>query len=321
VESLPQATGERAGTGGGLGASTSLLVLHQLEDKLRCHEFLVAFLKMCGLWGRLAALTVRGRPMATVLCLAEAAEKNVAAIALRTIHAEHAVLMDAATRITLSEREVTAAGNLTVQDHFYREISRIDELLDGFVAYLAHCIRSDSPRELYANVTSINAVVVTMFREVLTSRNKKAAEFTPSGLAAQLEYLPWTAARREQLLQLAKQSLQYGLPAAENAAQRVRLQQQVTDLADIVLDGYRSQVASLVGEKREEVSRQMERDRDQLIGPLVDRKLYEEAASLAEKYLDFDSLGNDAALWHGVDTCDTGTLPLISLTWLKRCIM
>jgi hypothetical protein len=35
----------------------------------------------------------------------------------------------------------------------------------------------------------------------------------------------------------------------------------------------------------------MERDRDQLIGPLVDRKLNEEAASLAEKYLDFDALG------------------------------
>ncbi len=68
----------------------------------------------------------------------------------------------------------------------------------------------------------------------------------------------------------------------------------VTELADLVLDSYRSQLASLPpgGEKREEVGRQMERDRDQLIGPLVDRKLYEEAASLAEKYLDFDALGN-----------------------------
>jgi hypothetical protein len=47
----------------------------------------------------------------------------------------------------------------------------------------------------------------------------------------------------------------------------------------------------LDGDKKAEVTRQMERDREQLIGPLVDRKLYEEAASLAEKYLDFDSLG------------------------------
>jgi hypothetical protein len=40
-----------------------------------------------------------------------------------------------------------------------------------------------------------------------------------------------------------------------------------------VLDSYRSQLGSLPpgGEKREEVGRQMERDRDQLIGPLVDR--------------------------------------------------
>jgi hypothetical protein len=72
----------------------------------------------------------------------------------------------------------------------------------------------------------------------------------------------------------------------------------VTELADLVLDSYRSQLASLPtgGEKREEVGRQMERDRDQLIGPLVDRKLYEEAASLAEKYLDFDALGNGRRL-------------------------
>jgi nuclear pore complex protein Nup133 len=114
VESLPQAAGG-GGQGGPVLSSTSLLVLHQLEDKLQCHELLVAFLKVCGLWGRLAAITVRGRPTPTVLCLAEAAEKNVAAITLRTLHSEHAAVMDAATRIVLSEREVTATGNLTVQ--------------------------------------------------------------------------------------------------------------------------------------------------------------------------------------------------------------
>ena len=70
---------------------------------------------MSGLWSRLASLTLRGRPTPTVLCLAEAAEKNVAAITLRSIHGEHAAVMDAAMRITLSEREVTTSGNLTVQ--------------------------------------------------------------------------------------------------------------------------------------------------------------------------------------------------------------
>ena len=109
-----------------------------------------------------------------------------------------------------------------MQDHFYREISRIDEILDGFASFLSHCIRADSPRHLFANMTSVNAVVITMVSEVLNARNKKAAEFAPPA-AAQLEYLPWTAARREQLLQLSKLSLQYGLPAAENAAQRGRL--------------------------------------------------------------------------------------------------
>jgi nuclear pore complex protein Nup133 len=238
VESLPQGGGGSGAMTGVSAATSSLLVLHQLEDKLRCHEFLISFLKDCGLWTRLAAVTVRGRPTPTLLRLAEAAEKNVAAIALRTIHAEHAAVLDAALRIVLAEREVTATGNLTVQDHFYREISRIDELLDGFVAFVTHCVRADSPRELFAHIVSVNAVLVTLLGEVLSARNKKAAELV-CGTPQPLEYLPWTAARREQLAQLYKLSLTHGLPAAENVAQRVRLQQQLTHLADFVLDSYR----------------------------------------------------------------------------------
>jgi hypothetical protein len=86
-----------------------------------------------------------------------------------------------------------------------------------------------------------------------------------------------------------------------------------------VLDSYRSQLASLPpgGEKREEVGRQMERDRDQLIGPLVDRKLYEEAASLAEKYLDFDALGKGRSLTSPINAQDLSFLKLLAYFLLK----
>jgi len=74
---------------------------------------------------------------------------------------------------------------------------------------------------------------------------------------------------------------------------------------DLVLDGFTCQLASLTegSEKHCAVSRVLARDRASLVGSLVDRKVYEEAASLAEKYQEFDMLvriceetGNQARL-------------------------
>ena len=114
------------------GASIYLLVLHQLEDKLTCHDLYISFPKSVGLWTRLSAVTVRGRPMPTALSLSEHNEKNIAAVTLRSIHTEHVKVMDACMKSSLDDREITASGSLTCQDHFYREISRIDEILDSF---------------------------------------------------------------------------------------------------------------------------------------------------------------------------------------------
>lgn len=37
---------------GGISASTSLIILHQLEDKLKAHSFMLEFLKGVSLWGK-----------------------------------------------------------------------------------------------------------------------------------------------------------------------------------------------------------------------------------------------------------------------------
>ena len=39
-------------TTGGMSASTSLIILHQLEDKLKAHSFMLDFLKGVGLWDK-----------------------------------------------------------------------------------------------------------------------------------------------------------------------------------------------------------------------------------------------------------------------------
>ena len=80
--------------------------------------------------------------MPTSVLLLEHAEKIAAAVALRsTVHAEHQTLVDRAIRAALADREnggrvaaAAAAGtgsNLTPQDHFYCQISRIGDIFSA----------------------------------------------------------------------------------------------------------------------------------------------------------------------------------------------
>jgi len=150
---------------------------------------------------------------------------------------------------------------------------------------------------MVATVKAVNSVVLTVMKEALAARNKKVAEFNPSGSAAQLEYLPWTATtgprgRRGQLMTLVKVALQHAVTAAEDGQDRANIYRQVVDLSDLILDGYSGQLGSLSHSRDRylAVQAQFERDREALVTPLVERRLYEEAASLAEKYHEFDAL-------------------------------
>ena len=121
----------------------------------------------------------------------------------------------------------------------------------------------------------------------LAARTKRRPASPPSSL----EYFPWTATRRPLLLDLARLGLEHGVPACEGAGQRNSLYRQVLELGDVVLDSYLAQLASLGRGDREASLRQSyHRDRSLVISLLVDRKVYEEAAGLAEKYQDFDLL-------------------------------
>jgi len=283
VESLPQSGSV------GIGSSMSLLVLHQLEDKMTCHQLMITFLKSVGLWTRLTAVTHRGQPMATVVLLSEHAEKTVGAVTLRTIHTAHQSVIDQAIKMCLTERDAITSGNLTDQDHFYREISRIDDIVSNLVGVVRLSIRSDCPRDVLATIQAVNTVIITLFKECLAARNKRLMEFM---VTTSHEYLPWTSTKRSLLADLVRLTLEHGLSAAEEQSQKSQLYQDVVQLVDVLLDGYSGQIESLKEspDKATSVERSFARDRNMLIGLLVDRKVYDEAASLAEKYSEWDML-------------------------------
>ena len=284
VESLPQSGNV------GVGSSSSLLVLHQLEDKLTCHQYYLGFLKSVGLWSRLSGVTDRGMRVSTAVRLAEHAEKTVAAVTLRTIHLDHQNVIDQAIKTCLHERDVTVSGNLTDQDHFYREISKIDDIIPAMVGVIRFSIRSDCPRDVLATIISVNTVILTMLKECLSARNKRMSEFQYCG--NNYEFIPWTSSKRVEMMEVFKMTLEHGVSVAEEHRQKHLLFQQLVQIADVVLDSYSGQLDSVKDntDKVADVEKCLARDRSSLIGQLVDKKVYEEAASLAEKYKDWDSL-------------------------------
>ncbi|XP_050036430.1 nuclear pore complex protein Nup133 [Dermacentor andersoni] len=286
-------------TAGGLGASSlSLLIHHQLEDKLRAHQLLLSFLKGVSLWQRLYAVTVRGSPMATNLLLQEQAEKLVAAMQLRSLHAQFSAVIDAGIKRVIEARRVSASGRLTATDHFYQQVSQLDKIFPALVEEEeAELNKGISPKDEFALISEVNAIFVKVLQEVCLFREKEQLVYE-AAREISLEFRPWTSALRAVLCKQHSLTAIGAVPLADDAASRGRVFQQLCDLADIVLNGYKIQLDSLGHDPAvyEALELQYQQDRKRLIAPLIKATQYERAAALAEKYYDFSSL---------VEICET----------------
>ena len=81
-------------------------------------------------------------------------------------------------------------------------------------------------------------------------------------------------------------------PLVEDLSKKEDFYQQCTELADFVLDGYKCQLETTVRneDRQKSILKLYEKDRSELINALLTAKCYEEAASLAEKYMEFNVL-------------------------------
>jgi len=291
----------------GMGATTSLLILRQLEDKKVCLDFYINFLQEVGIWDRLTSVTSRDLPMCTRLHLTEHCEKTGVAIALRTVHAEFNEVIDAAIKTTLKNRKVdqkfSQPSNLTPQDHFYREISKIHEIFGGFqmVVEKSSLTSNVSPSELVSTITIVNHLMLTMLKETLVVRGNKIQDQHLQ------EWIPWTCASgpppeglRSILIRQYQVTVDKGVPIAEDDNVKGQLFQQLIELGDLILEGYKSQLESFppeaagdgaLAQRRSAVLKQFEKDRSALITPLLGfPECLEDAASLSERYLEFNAL-------------------------------
>uniref|UniRef100_A0A8C9YUF7 Nucleoporin 133 n=1 Tax=Sander lucioperca TaxID=283035 RepID=A0A8C9YUF7_SANLU len=284
---------------------TSLIILHQLEDKMKAHGCFMDFLLQVGLLDRLGQVTVRSSPVATRLLLCEHAEKLQAAMVLKNHHSKHGELVNRAIGIALQKNGATVPPSLTAADVFFREVSQISSVFE--------CLLDEEERSLKESpvdsvqwaevVLTVNNVIKDMLQAASQYRETKAFMYRASETAAaEPEYIPWTASGgvggvRSVLSRQHEVILRSVYPHADSEL-RSALCEQLVALLDIYLGGYVAQLTSLqqqrpLGAQQERYnSLEMEysQRRSELLAPLLELGQYQWVAALAEKYCDFDIL-------------------------------
>lgn len=78
----------------------------------------------------------------------------------------------------------------------------------------------------------------------------------------------------------------------DDSSTKIEFYQQCVELTDFVLEGYKNQLQSLTEnqDRQKAVLKMYEKDRSEMILALVHKQCFDEAASLAEKYLEFNAL-------------------------------
>lgn len=284
---------------------TSLIILHQLEDKMKAHGCFMDFLLQVGLLDRLGQVTVRSSPMATRLLLCEHAEKLQAAMVLKNHHTKHAELVNRAIATALQRSGTSVPSSLTAADVFFREVSQISSVFD--------CLLEEEERSLKENpvdsvqwaecILTVNNIIKDMLQAAGQYRETKASTYRASEkAAAEPEYIPWTASGgiggiRTVLTRQHEIILRSVYPHADSEL-RGTICEQLVALMDLYLAGYVAQLTSL--QQQRPLGAQQERydtlemeyvqRRSELLSPLLELGQYQWVAALAEKYCDFDIL-------------------------------
>ncbi|OXB58236.1 hypothetical protein ASZ78_001116, partial [Callipepla squamata] len=279
-------------------SNTSLILLHQLEDKTKAHSFFIDFLHQVGIFERLGSFPVRGMPMATRLLLCEHAEKLAAAVVLKNHHSRLPDLVNAAILIALNKRDCEIPPSLTPADIFFREVSQIDSIFGCLLEEEEQILRElhIESVEWAQVVVNVNNIIKDMLQAACQYRQSKASLYKTGELPErEPEYIPWTASSslRAAITRQHGIILKVVYPQVDSSLRSI-VTEQVVALLNCFLDGYVSQLKSVDRPADQERYSNLEMEyvqkRSELLSPLLSLGQYQMAAALAEKYCDFDIL-------------------------------
>ncbi|XP_038663888.1 nuclear pore complex protein Nup133 isoform X2 [Scyliorhinus canicula] len=282
-------------------SNTSLLLLHQLEDKMKAHYCLMEFLQDMELLNRLQTVVVRGIPMATRLLLCEHAEKLSAAIVLKNHHTKFPEVVNAAINSALNKQNEGIPQNLTPADIFFREVSQIDTAFECLLEEEEYFLEENHPLspEWAQTVINTNNILKDMLHVAVHHRHNKSSFYKSQEETEQEpEYVPWTASSaptgvRSVILRQTDVVLNTVYPHVDTVLRNSLLEQLVA-LIDFYLDGYVCQLKSVDRPAQQERYNKLDLEytqkRSHLLSQLLSLGQYQFTASLAEKYCDFDIL-------------------------------
>ncbi|XP_012939982.1 nuclear pore complex protein Nup133 [Aplysia californica] len=287
------AEANREGSGGG----ASVIILQQLRDKQKAHDLFVQFLKTYGIWNQLGIVNIRESVMPTRLLLCEHVEKLEATIAVRELHTQNQKLVDTCIRRALKARNVKVPAALTAPDVFYREVSSVPEITQLLLDYEQEELSSDRGSSAVLHlVMAVNSILEAMLHRALQYRQSHAEMYADDREEIP-EYIPWTAtaSMRDAIRKQIALSFSDGVREARELEVQGVLYQNIVGLSDFLMDGYASQLSSLrtqtdAQDRCDQLEQTFQKERHQLILPLLEHKQYERAASLAEKFEDFEML-------------------------------
>lgn len=279
---------------------TSLILLHQLEDKMKAHRCLMDFLLQTGLLDRLASTKVRLCPMATRLLLCEHAEKLSAAIVLKNHHAKHPEMVNTAIQTALRKNNTDTPTNLTPADVFFREVSQISSIFECLLDEEEKALKEHPDAARWGEVVlSVNDIIKDMLQAAAQYRETKASLYrAPENCCPEPEYIPWTASGgvggvRNVISRQHELILRSAYPHADMELRSV-LCEQLVALLDSLLSGYVAQLTSLrragQQERYDTLENEYTQKRSELLAPLLELGQHQWVAALAEKYCDFDIL-------------------------------
>ncbi|XP_030855362.1 nuclear pore complex protein Nup133 isoform X2 [Strongylocentrotus purpuratus] len=304
AESLPQDS---------VASTGSLILLHQLEDKMKAHEHLVKFIKDVGIWDMLHSVIVRDLPQTTHNLLSEHAEKLSAARALCNKHVKFQGLIDTAVCRALRKRKQDAVpSGLTPRDIFYREVSKMEDIVEALMEEEQDLLSSGlTPQDTVSLISSINTIIQSVLQEAWHLHQSRSLVYQSHNEASgtSLPFIPWIASSgprgiRMQLVQQHNLTVGRAVANAEDAQSRSGLFQQLQSITDLLLEGYIAQLESSMQADGEdsvqyaELEQRYTQERTTLISPFLEHRQFERAAVLAEKYCDFGIL---------VELCESGT--------------
>ncbi|XP_040183145.1 nuclear pore complex protein Nup133 [Rana temporaria] len=277
-------------------SNTSLILLHQLEDKMKAHSFFLDFLHQVGLFDCLSTCQTRELTVATRLLLCEHAEKLSSAIALKNHHARLPKLVNSAIQLALNKKMHSVPPNLTAADVYFREVSQMDIIFECFVDQEeAELQNSTMDTADWANVVlDVNMILKDMLHAASQYRLNKASLYKTEHMKKEPEYIPWTASVGIRTVISRQHSIILKVYSQADSILRSELAEQLASLLNYFLDDYVTQLKSVDQPSSQERYNVLEveyaQKRSELLTPFLTLGQHQWASSLAEKFCDFDIL-------------------------------